>query len=107
LQKNTQLKLISYSLKDNRYLLLKQYKDMLLASSHNFSYRSEISRTGKLQPGPFLVEYRRILYQKLMELQQETGWKLISEAEIDLTMDFWDREKDIHNKPSMYLPRLF
>jgi len=96
LQKDAQLRMISYFTGDARYLELKRYKEVYCAMSAP-AYRSRIRRNGEIAPGPFLVSVREDLYRALKRLEAETGWRLISQAEEVEIFRLWDLDSDIHN----------
>ena len=107
LQKNTQLKLISSALNDDRYFLLKKYKDAFQAMANNWTYRSCLRRDLHPGVGPFLVPVRQELYYKLKELEKETGWRLIRPEEEALIFKHWEIDGDIHVNPNLDRPTLF
>ncbi|MBF0488831.1 MAG: phosphoadenosine phosphosulfate reductase family protein [Nitrospirae bacterium] len=107
LQKSIQLDLIAYHTKDDRYLDLKKYKDAYIGYSTHYKYRSNIRRNMENGAGPFLVETRRELFEKLKELERQTGWQLITPAEEQQIFDLWVSEKDLHNIPCDLVGQLF
>ena len=107
LQGANQLRLIGWSLNDDRYRLLREYKDVFQTMANNWSYRSYLRRDRHEGVGPFLVEIRQELYQKLKDLEKQTGWQLIRAEEEALIFEHWEKDKDIHNRPNMDRPSLF
>lgn len=107
LQTNSQLKILSFATGEDRYLLLKQYKDALQAMAQNWSLRSKFRRNGDEGVGPFLVEIRQELHGKLKELESKTGWQLIRPEEEEIIFKYWEADKDIHNIPNTDRPNLF
>ncbi len=99
LQKSAQLDLIAYFTQDNRYRLLKEFKEMLVNMANNTGFRSRIRRNGEEGAGPFLVDIRKALFTKLRELENKTGWNLITLDEISIIRQYWEDEKGIHNIP--------
>lgn len=97
LQKSTQLDMIAYNTGDERYLLLKAYKETLSGMANNKSLRSVIRRNGEPGAGPFLVNIRRRLFDDLRDLERRTGWKFMTDEEIDIIKDYWQQDEDRHN----------
>lgn len=107
LQKNTQLDLIAYYTKDDRYIDLKRYKNSYVGYSINHKYRSNKRRNLDVGAGPFLVETRRELFEKLKELEKTTGWQLITPDEECLIIKLWEIDRDLHNQPAEVIGLLF
>lgn len=51
--------------------------------------RITFSRDGTFIPGPFTLETRAEIYNRLRELEQETGMRLISDEEVDIIRRIW------------------
>lgn len=107
LQKSTQLEMIAHHTNDNRYRLLRAFKDILVNMANQTAFRSRIRRNGEDGAGPFLVEIRKQLYSLLKDLERKTGWALIKPEEELLIFGYWAREKDIHNVPCDEQPMLW
>jgi DNA sulfur modification protein DndC len=107
LQKSTQLNMIGHFTKDDRYRLLKAYKEMLVSMANKTAFRSRIRRNGEEGAGPFLIEIRKALFFRLKELEKATDWKLITLEEERLIFAFWEEEKDKHNVPDDAAPFLW
>jgi DNA sulfur modification protein DndC len=58
------------------------------------NWRDKRRMNGADGPGPLLIEGRRELLKRLMELQQETGLTLISDEELLLIQQFWKAARD-------------
>jgi DNA sulfur modification protein DndC len=107
LQKSTQLKMIGQHLGDQRYNLLREFKEILVNMANNTANRSRIRRNGNDGAGPFLVEVRKQLFYLLKDLELKTGWELIKHEEEALIFEYWKAEKDIHNTPCDDQPMLW
>lgn len=107
LQKEAQLNMLAYHTRDNRYLALKQYKEVYCSMSNNTAYRSSIRRNGEEGAGPFLVSVRKDLYRELKKLEEATGWQLITTEEELQIFRHWELDKDIHNVACEDWPLLF
>jgi DNA sulfur modification protein DndC len=108
LQKSTQLELIGFHTQDaERYHALKEFKEILVNTANTKAYRSRIRRNGTVGCGPFLVEIRKKLYAKLKQVEQLTGWDLITPAEESLIKNHWQIDREIHNIPDNTQPMLF
>ncbi len=57
-------------------------------------WRDNRRMNGAEGPGPLLIEGRRELLKRLIELQQETGLTLISDEELLLIQQFWKAARD-------------
>jgi len=107
LQKSTQLDMIAMNTSDDRYRLLKGYKEVLTGMANQRAFRSKIRRNLTQGAGPFLVEIRKRLFADLKKLEQQTGWKLISADEEELIRKHWSVDADIHCNPCDTAPRLW
>lgn len=108
LQKVTQLNMIGYHTKDEeRYQKLKEFKQLLVGCANTKSYRSRIRRNGEKGTGPFLVEIRQMLFQKLKEIETATGWRLITDEEESFIRQHWSIDRDVHNKADRTEPMLW
>ncbi len=54
--------------------------------------RSRSRPDGSRVLGPFTVQIRRIILDRLKKLEAVTGWSLISQAEIEIIKDIWRRD---------------
>lgn len=108
LQKSTQLEMIGVHTNDRkRYQALKEFKEILVATANNTAYRSRIRRNGAEGAGPFLVLIRRMLYARLKETEQLTGWQLITREEESLIRQHWEIDANIHDIPDPTQPMLW
>jgi DNA sulfur modification protein DndC len=107
LQRSGQLEMISYNTKDDRYLLLRDYKETMVGMANKRSLRSIIRRNGGSGSGPFLVKIRGRLLDDLLKIQGKTGWELITVAEIDEIYKHWKNDEDLHNMGSKTRPMLW
>jgi DNA sulfur modification protein DndC len=97
LQRSGQLEMIGYHTQDERYRLLRGFKETLVGMANDHSLRSVIRRNGTSGAGPFLVAIRRRLFRNLMQLQQTTGWRLITDEEIVEIKRHWGKDEKVHN----------
>jgi DNA sulfur modification protein DndC len=107
LQKSTQLDMIAHYTNDNRYRLLREFKEILVNMANQSAFRSRIRRNGEEGAGPFLVGVRKQLFYLLKDLERKTGWELIKPEEEMLISQYWKAEKDIHNVACPDQPLLF
>lgn len=97
LQASQQLDMIAYNTGDTRYKQLKKFKNLLVKCANNPVYRSRIRRNGTEGLGPFLVKYRERLFGDLKELEDQTGWRLITPEEEAEIKNHWEIDTDTHN----------
>jgi len=107
LQRSGQLNMISYHTNDERYYLLREFKETLVGMANTRSLRSVIRRNGEIGAGPFLVKIRKRLFSDLITIQQKTGWKLITEDEIKEIKRHWKQDEQIHNVGDSSRPMLW
>lgn len=107
LQKSTQLDLLAMNTGDDRYRLLKEYKEILVGMANQHAFRSRIRRNGAAGAGPFLVEIRRRLFADLKDLERKTRWSLISAEEEALIRAHWAVDASVHCNPCDAAPRLW
>jgi DNA sulfur modification protein DndC len=50
------------------------------------------SPTGKHVPGPFTIQARKQILERLLQTQEEFGDRLISDEELDLIYQHWNAE---------------
>lgn len=98
LQKSSQLEMIGFHTKDkDRYHHLREYKQLLVSAANETAFRSRIRRNGTEGAGPFLVEVRQVLFDKLKQVEQLTGWKLITPEEECFIKEHWKQDENKHN----------
>lgn len=107
LQKSTQLDMIGMHTGDDRYQLLKGFKENLVGMAKKTAYRSKIRRNFSAGAGPFLVEIRKRLFADLKAVEKKTGWHLITEEEEQYIREHWETDAEIHNEPDMTAPLLW
>ncbi len=82
---------------NRQYAPLISFRDWLKEIRNDYSLRQGKRRTGKITlsakgkliPGPFTLEARRMILDKLLETQLEYGESLISESEIEIIQSIW------------------
>lgn len=98
LQKSSQLKMIGYHTNDQeRYLKLREYKRLLVSAANETGFRSRIRRNKTEGTGPFLVEVRKTLFDKLKEVEAATGWQLITPEEEVCIREHWAIDETVHD----------
>jgi DNA sulfur modification protein DndC len=107
LQKSMQLEMIGHNTGDERYLLLKSFKETLVGMANNRSLRSVIRRNGEVGAGPFLVTIRRRLFGDLRELERRTGWTFVTADEEKAIRRHWEKDRDRHNVGDKSRPLLW
>lgn len=82
---------------------LRDFRNELLEMRENSQYRDTKRRNGSVYKksdgsfglGPFTLEARRIILEKLLELENKTGMELITEEELKVIDKMWDEEGDL------------
>lgn len=82
------------------YRALIEFRDWLKEIRNKGEYRSVERRNGRVTfdlsgkhiPGPFTIQARKMILDRLLAVQEEYGEGLISPAEIDLIESIWARE---------------
>ena len=72
---------------------LAAFRDRLKQVSGMPDYRSKVRRNGQPGLGPLTLEARRMLLSELLALREQTGQPLISEHEVRLIREQWEKEK--------------
>lgn len=83
-----------------QYKPLVEFRDWLREIRNDQTLRQAIRRNGKLTfsasgnhiPGPFTIQARKLILDRLLEIQNEYGKRLISDEEIDLIHKIWVAE---------------
>ncbi len=82
---------------------LRNFRNWLLEMRNNSQMRDNKRRNGTVYKkadgsfgfGPFTLEARCIILEKLLELEKETGFKLITQEELKTIDAMWDEEGDL------------
>ncbi len=85
--------------------LLLDFRDWLKAIRERGDLRQAVRRNGRLTfvgegrliPGPFTLEARQEILQRLLDTQAEVGFGLINEAEVDRIRQIWAEEFGGHH----------
>lgn len=85
---------------NHQYKPLVDFRDWLKSirnkSEHRQAYRRNgrltFDVTGKHIPGPFTIQTRKLVLERLLAVQAEFGEQLISESELDLIYQHWNIE---------------
>lgn len=83
--------------------LLRNFRNRLLEMRQDGELRDTKRRNGSVYKkldgsfgmGPFTLEARRIILEGLLELENQTGLELITEAELKVIDKMWDEEGDL------------
>lgn len=82
---------------------LRNFRNMLLRMREDGRYRENKRRNGAVYKkadgtfglGPFTMEARQKILEKLLKLEEQTGMELITEAELKVIDKMWDEEGDL------------
>lgn len=82
---------------------LRNFRNMLLRMREDGRYRENKRRNGAVYKkadgtfclGPFTMEERQKILEKLLKLEEQTGMELITEAELKVIDKMWDEEGDL------------
>lgn len=85
---------------NHQYKPLVDFRDWLKGIRNKSEYRQAYRRNGRLSfdesgkhiPGPFTIQARKQILERLLSVQQEFGDALISESELDLIYQHWTAE---------------
>lgn len=84
----------------HQYKPLVEFRDWLRSIRNDPQMRQAIRRNGKLTfassgkhiPGPFTIQARKEILQRLLKVQEQFGGQLISEKELDMIYQHWAAE---------------
>jgi len=84
----------------HQYKPLVEFRDWLRSIRNNPTMRQAVRRNGKLAftssgkhiPGPFTIQARKEILNRLLKTQEDFGNKLISDEELDLIYKIWAQE---------------
>lgn len=82
---------------------LRNFRNMLLRMREDSRYRDTKRRNGTVYKkadgtfglGPFTMEARQKILERLLKLEKQTGMELITEAELKVIDKMWDEEGDL------------
>ena len=85
---------------NHHFKSLMDFRDWLKCIRNDPQYRQVERRNGRVQfdltgkhiPGPFTLQARKKILERLLEVEKEFGDKLISQEEIDLIQSLWAEE---------------
>ena len=85
---------------NHKYKPLIDFRDWLKEIRNNPAHRSVERRNGKIQfdpsgrhiPGPFTIQARQMILERLLQTQEEYSGELITREEIDLIKAIWAEE---------------
>lgn len=72
---------------------LAEFRERIKTVSANPDYRSKVRRNGQPGLGPLTFDARKMLLTELVTIQETTGLNLISEHEIRLIEEQWNRDQ--------------
>lgn len=72
-----------------------EFRNWLAKVRNNPSYRLKARRNGDRGPGPFTIEARKEILNRLLEAQSKTKWDLIGDNEIEHIENQWLSESQI------------
>lgn len=86
-----------------KLILLRDFRNELLEMREDDALRDHKRRNGTVYKkadgtfgmGPFTLEARRIILEKLLDLENKTGLELITEEELKAIDKMWDEEGDL------------
>lgn len=84
----------------HEYKPLVELRDWLKGIRNNSEYRQAFRRNGQLTfdlngkhiPGPFTIQARKMILERLLKVQDEFGSRLISDEELDLIYQHWSTD---------------
>ena len=84
-------KAVEYLIQDGEKSLIPlfEFRNWLAEIRYNTSYRFKIRRNGNKGPGPFTLEARKEILNRLLEAQGKTTWELITNEEIEYIRGQW------------------
>jgi DNA sulfur modification protein DndC len=71
---------------------LMAFRDYLYEIRNNLAYRDDERRNGQQGVGPFTIAARKEILAKLLEVQNEVGKELITEAELCKIREIWSND---------------
>ena len=85
---------------NHQYKPLVDFRDWLKSIRNKSEHRQAYRRNGRLSfdlqgkhiPGPFTIQTRRLILERLLEVQKEFGDQLVSDIELDLIYQHWTAE---------------
>lgn len=85
---------------NHQFKPLVDFRDWLKSIRNKSEYRQAYRRNGRITfdaqgrhiPGPFTIQTRKLVLEKLLEVQRQFGEQLISEDELDLIYQHWTTE---------------
>lgn len=85
---------------NHQYKPLVDFRDWLKSIRNRSEHRQAYRRNGRISfdaqgkhiPGPFTIQTRKLILERLLEVQKEFGEQLVSEPELDLIYQHWTAE---------------
>ncbi len=85
-------------LRDFRNWLLDMRNNPLMRETKRRDGSVYVLPNGELGRGPFTMEARQLILRKLLQLQKETGFELISMEELKMIDQLWEDEGDLSRR---------
>ena len=85
-------------LRDFRNWLLDMRNNPLMRETKRRDGSVYVLPNGELGRGPFTMEARQLILRKLLQLQKETGFELISMDELKMIDQLWEAEGDLSRR---------
>lgn len=82
--------LVDYGYKNLKPLY--DFRNWMMSIRDNPDYRCSVRRNGQLGKGPFTLDARKEIFNRLLEVQNESGMKLITDSEINIIYELWDKD---------------
>jgi DNA sulfur modification protein DndC len=73
---------------------LLSFRNWLIQIRDNPAYREKKRRNGQNGPGPFTVKARKEIFFKLLEAEQLSGYKLLTQEEIVFIKECWEKDEE-------------
>ena len=90
----------------NELIPFRDFRNWLLSIRNDPTMREKKRRNGavyenadgELGLGPFSLEGRRIILEKLLELEKDTGYEIITKEELKAIDKMWESEGDLYRR---------
>lgn len=73
---------------------LLEFRDWIYIQRDNSDFRCKYRRNGTKGIGPFTLDARKEILNRLLKAQYESGFMLISDKEIEYIFDLWEKDKN-------------
>lgn len=69
-----------------------EFRDYLYEIRNNLDYRDKERRNGQQGLGPFTMDARKEILERLLEVQEEVGRTLVTEPELRRIREIWSED---------------